>query len=153
MKNKQDNYGEDLSTVSDEDAKQWWEKQLSVREESIGTMEKVKIKKDELLKVVQQNRQEHRSIFEKALEGYKNQVIAELEVMLAEAREGKRIRRRVELDEPCDQTKEYDRVIRMLELSQDDIIELTQPEFSQYVMDDWRWKDQFIATSRSYTTM
>jgi hypothetical protein len=113
-------------------------------------MDKVKIKKNELLEIVTKNRAEHRSIFEKALEGYKAQVIAELEVMLAEAKSGKRIRRHVQLEEPMDQTKEYDRVVRMLELSQDDIIELTQSEFSQYVMDDWRWKDQFLASASTY---
>lgn len=29
-------------------------------------------------------------------------------------------------------------------------IELTEEEFAQYVMDDWRWKGQFAATTASY---
>jgi hypothetical protein len=115
-------------------------------------MDRIKIAKTQLLMVLKQNRADHRSVFEKALEGYKAQVIKELETMLTEARSGRRIRRTVELIEPVDQTKEYDRVIRMLELSVDSIVELTQQEFSQYVMDDWRWKAAFLDSTSCYTT-
>jgi len=114
-------------------------------------MRAVRVKKNELLEKVQDNRAKHRAIFEKALKGYRVAVIAELEIMLNEAKKGRRIKRAVELIEPVDQTREYDRVIRMLEMSTDDVIELSQQEFTQYVMDDWAWKEHFLSTTIPYT--
>jgi hypothetical protein len=49
-----------------------------------------------------------------------------------------------------DQTKDYDRVIRMLEMTVDEIITIGAVEFQQYVMDDWTWKEQFTASNSAY---
>ena len=116
-------------------------------------MQTVKIKRDELLEVVKKNRAAHRQIFEEAQGGYRKAVIKELDAMLAEARSGKRIRRTVSLVEPVDQTREYDRVIRMLEMSADDTVELQNHEFAQYVMDDWTWKRAFLASNMHYSKL
>lgn len=113
-------------------------------------MQKVKIKREDLLRNVQLNRSKHRNLFLKAQEGYREEVIEELDKMLKEAREGKRIRRLIELPEPVDHTSDYDRVIRMLEMSVDEEIELTSVEFDQYVMDNWSWKEFVFATNSSY---
>ena len=115
-------------------------------------MHEVTVKRSELIEIVRQNRQRHRNVFERALDGYRAQVIAQLESSLAKARRGERIQQRVTLEEPRDQTKDYDRVIRMLELSTDDEITLTQGEFAQYVMDDWRWSEQFALMASTYST-
>ena len=114
-------------------------------------MKSVNVKKTDLLDKIKENRAKHRAIFEKAVKGYRKAVVAELEFMLDEARKGRRIKRQIELIEPMDQTREYDRVIRMLEMSTDDIIELSQQDFAQYVMDDWAWKQQFLSTTLPYT--
>jgi hypothetical protein len=78
-------------------------------------MKSIMVKKDKLLDLLRNNRDGHRKIFLEALEGYREQAIRELECMLREAKRGKRIRRRVQLVEPMDQTKDYDRAIRMME--------------------------------------
>jgi hypothetical protein len=54
--------------------------------------------------------------------------------------------------EPVDQTREYNKVIRMLEMSTEDVIELQEHEFSQYVLDDWGWKGQFLASNSAYSS-
>jgi len=113
-------------------------------------MRMVRIKTAELLKIVKENREQHRATFEEALEGYRKEAIVQLELMLEEARRGKRIRRSVTLIEPMDQTKDYDRVIRMLELTVDEEVDLTASEFAQYVQDDWVWKEQFAGSTMSY---
>lgn len=115
-----------------------------------GEMNTVKVKTSELLAKLKDNREAHRGIFLKAVEGYRKQAIREIEAMLAEAKEGKRIRRAVGLVEPMDQTKDYDRVIRMLEMSVDAEVELSASEFSMYVMDDWNWKGQFSLSNSQY---
>ena len=60
-------------------------------------MHSVKVKRQELLDVVRKNREAHRDIFEKARVGYRRQAIAELDVMLADAKAGRIIRRAVGL--------------------------------------------------------
>jgi hypothetical protein len=110
-----------------------------------------RIKREDLLKELKKNRDEHRATFEKAVVGYRKVAIEELDRMLTEAKEGKRIRRGLELVEPMDQTKDYDRVIKMLEMSVDDVVILDSAEFAQYVMDDWHWKDAFTSSNAIYT--
>jgi hypothetical protein len=116
----------------------------------IPRMQTVKIRKDDLLVVVKKNREEHRKIFLEACDGYRKEAVEVLDRMLADAKAGKRVEQFIGLEEPVDQTKDYDRVIRMLEMSTDDVITLTQGEFSNYVLDDWSWKQQFMGTNIKY---
>jgi hypothetical protein len=57
----------------------------------------------------------------------------------------------VNLIEPMDQTRDYDRAITMLDMTTADDIELTPEQFQCYVMDDWSWKHQFSASNSNYT--
>ncbi len=114
-------------------------------------MKAITISKTKLLDVIKANREKHRAIFLEAQTGYRLAAIIELDKMLVEARSGKRIRRAVKLIEPIDQTSEYDRVIRMLEMSEDSTILLEEHDFRQYVLDDWAWKGQFNASNRLYS--
>lgn len=113
-------------------------------------MQKVKVKISDLKEKLKTNREGHRALFLKAQEGYRQTVIELLEKTLEEARNHKRIDMRFHLPAPVDQTKDYDRVLAMLEMSVDDEIEITQHEFANYVMDDWAWKDQFMASNQLY---
>jgi hypothetical protein len=115
------------------------------------SMHTIKVKKTELLDVLRKNREAHRDIFEKACVGYRKVAVEELERSLADARAGRKIRQNLALIEPMDQTKDYDRAIRMLEMSIEDTIELDEQQFAQYVQDDWRWKEQFTASNSRYT--
>ena len=97
------------------------------------------------------NRDEHCKIFEEALDGYRKTAISELETILERARTGKRVVEvSVHLPMPRDHTREYDAVIKMLELTADATVLLDQQEFTQYVMDDWDWMRDFLVASRTY---
>jgi len=111
----------------------------------------VRIVTKKLLDVLKTNRGQHRATFEKALEGYRKQAVAELESMLQEARAGKRIRRAVELVEPIDQTEEYDQVIGMLEMCVDETVTLSQKQYKSYVLDQWDWAAHVGLTNARYT--
>lgn len=115
-------------------------------------MRQVTVKRDELLAIVMKNREQHRAIFLDALDGYRKKVVEELERALAEAKRGERFRTAIRLVQPIDQTREYDRVIRMLELTPDETIVLQQQEFDAYVLDQWHWRQQFVANSMNYAT-
>ena len=113
-------------------------------------MQEVKVKKVELLKKLQENRKAHKETFDKACEGYRQEVIEKLDLALADAKKGKKINSYLRFEEPVNQTKDYDRAIMMVTMSVDDVLELTEHEFKQYVMDDWSWKDQFMTTDSVY---
>ncbi len=114
-------------------------------------MTPVTVSKTKLLETLRSNRENHRKIFLEAQEGYRGAAIAELDRMIQEARGGKKIRRSLTLIEPVDQTGDYDRAIRMLEMSIDDSVKLAEDDFQCYVMDEWRWKQQFTASNFNYS--
>ncbi len=111
----------------------------------------VKIKKHELLDVVKKNRDEHKEIVAEAFQKYRELAVAELDKMLEEAKSGKRIRRSVGLVEPMDQTPEYNKAIRQIEMSAEDVIELNDHEFSQLCLNQWVWQKQFLHSNRGYS--
>ena len=113
-------------------------------------MESVTVKKDELLAVVKKNLEAHEDLFVRALDGYRKQVIEELDRMLKDAKDGKYICRAISLPEPIDHTNDYERVVTMLEMSTEDEIELDEQDFDRYVMDNWSWKHMATEINTSY---
>jgi hypothetical protein len=113
-------------------------------------MDTVKVQVAKLLEKVKANREAHRDLFLKAQEVYRQDIIEELDRMLTDARAGKPIRRAITMPEPQDHTKDYDRVITMLEMSVDEQVELDSVSFDQYVMDNWSWKAGALATNSMY---
>lgn len=114
-------------------------------------MRQVTVKKADLVKVVSDNRAEHRQIFEEAVEGYKKRAIELLEGHIERIREGKIERVAVSLPVPEDHTADYDRVLKMLDMSVDDDVTLDETAFAEYVMDDWGWQRQFLTSSSAYS--
>lgn len=113
-------------------------------------MQTVKVARGTLIEKIKANRDDHREVFLKAQEKFKAAVIERLDTMLADARAGKKVSQYINLTAPQDHTKDYDNILAMLELSVDDVIELTQADFRQYVMDQWAWASQFGETAMSY---
>ena len=113
-------------------------------------MRSVKIKVDELLAVLKTNRTAHEAEYAEAVTGFRTQAIAELTKNLAEAIVGNKIERAITAIEPKSYVDSYNTTIRMLEMSDDTVVELTQAEFSQYVEDKWTWQDSFKSITGSY---
>lgn len=113
-------------------------------------MNKVKVRKDELLKELEHNRSEHRSRFERAVAGYSDKVREELEKYLERVKHGDVLEVRVSLPKPEDHSEDYDRAIKMVQMSVDENLELTEQEFAELVMDDWGWKRQFMTSTAYY---
>lgn len=114
-------------------------------------MKDVKVEKTEVLSILKQNREKHRGIFLEALDGYKARVTQILEEKLAAAKAGKYFKLYIMLAEPIDQTKDYDRAIKMLEMSVDTELTLSEADFRAYIFDDWSWKSQFLASNAAYS--
>ena len=116
-------------------------------------MQRIKVEKSKLVRILQKNRDAHHDIFIEAQKGFRKAVIEALEMRLKQARDGKRIEQYLNLPEPVDRTRDYDRVISMLKMDLTDTVELSETDYSQYVLDDWEWKRQFLGTNRAYSVM
>lgn len=108
-------------------------------------MREVTVKVQELLAIIERNREGHRNLFLEAQKEYREQVIQVLERNLQLAREGRPVPVSFHFNVPQDHTRDYDRVITMLRMHQGETIDIEETEFSQYVMDDWKWKNQFLS--------
>jgi hypothetical protein len=111
----------------------------------------MKFKKDDLIGIVQKNRDAHRGIFEEAIEGYRKKVIEELEAHLDRVKAGEVRQIYVSYPKPDDHTRDYDRLLKMLDMTSENEVQLSEQQFGQYVLDDWDWKRQFIATNSAYS--
>jgi hypothetical protein len=98
---------------------------------------------------VKQNREQHAATYDKAMQVYREEAIAEIEKLLADAKAGE-IRHAISMTKPEKHLAEYDQAITMLEMSVDDVIELDEVEFAQYVMDKWSWATTFERSTVSY---
>ena len=113
-------------------------------------MRNVTVDRDDFLAKVTANRDGHREVFEEALEGYRRLLQRELQQRISDLKRGLRIDQYIGLPEPQDHTADYDRVITMAEMSIDDTIQLSEDEFAMYVMDQWRWKQDFAESTLCY---
>ena len=113
-------------------------------------MNKVRVKKQSLLEILQANQKKHRAAFEEAIANYRKLAIELLDQSLEAARNGQKFRMHFQLIEPQDMTKEYSRAIRMLEMHVEDDIELSNQEFRNYVEDNWTWSQQWKTSNRAY---
>ena len=115
-------------------------------------MRSVKISVSKLLETLIANRAQHVIDFKDALEAYRTDSIEALEKALSEAKDGKEIQHYISVTKPTSYEESYNTIIKMLEMSDDDVVELTMQEFTQYVEDKWQWKQTFLETANSYAS-
>lgn len=113
-------------------------------------MKTVKINKDKLLKEVQENRLKHINEYNEALMGWREICVKELEKNLNLARSGEKFETVIRAQQPHNYANEYDKVISMLEWTNDVVVELEQHEFDQFVNDNWQWQGGFKALNSTY---
>lgn len=114
-------------------------------------MEKVKVKKLDALEILRRNRTAHMAIFNEAVEGFRAQALRMLEERIVQIKDGRVANIQVTIPQPQNQTKEYDRAIKMLEMSIEDTVEFDEHAFAEYIMDDWNWKRQFLHSNALYS--
>ena len=114
-------------------------------------MQNIVIKKAKLLNILKENRGKHEAIFEEALAGYRTKALELLEDRIKRLRKGEMIKMIFQMQEPQNQCRDYDRIIRMLELSEGATVTLNEQDFAQYVQDDWNWKRSFLVSNSLYS--
>lgn len=112
---------------------------------------KAQISRTALIEAIKKNMTEHVKIFEEAVVGYRKMITEVLEKKLAAAKEGKRVSHYINLRQPVNHTKDYERVLQMLEMSTEEKIVINEAEFAMYVRDEWDWKHTFLASNSTYS--
>lgn len=96
----------------------------------------VKVKTEDLLKILVENRDKHSQLYKDAMEGYFVETKAKLEKKLKDI-EDKKSFSSFKVNVPRDHTEDYNRIIDMLTMSQDTELVIQSNEFNQYVRDEW----------------
>lgn len=113
----------------------------------------MRFSKTYLVKTISANRDEHRAIFEEAVDGYKKKLLEELDAYIERIKRNELVYVSIHYPRPDDHTKDYDRVLSMLENTTEMEIELTEGQYSQYVLDEWDWSAGFYTTNSSYSKL
>jgi hypothetical protein len=110
-------------------------------------MEKIRVSKEELLSIVNENRDKHVKEYLESIKAYRVKAADLLTLELQKIVSGEKFQINFDLIKPESHEKEYELTIKMLNMSVDDIVEIEQNEFNELVNDEWNWKGFF---KRSY---
>ena len=118
-------------------------------------MQEVKVYRLALVAKITENRASHAKAYDEAMVGYRAAVEKAILKALRDHRKRKltpyeAIYPLRKLDPPQSHLDEYDRLLAMLEMSVDSEITLAEHEFRQFVLDEWTWKREFIASTSAY---
>jgi len=116
-------------------------------------MEKVKVKKVDLVKILQTNRDIHQKDFEEALGGYKIAVEKELKSKLKDLKAGKDFDLYINLSKPKSYVKQYNDVIGMLEIASEEEVSITMEEYLKYYKNEWEWQSTWHLSNAPYATL
>ena len=116
-------------------------------------MAKIRVGKDRLLGILEENKKSHHTIFEEALEGYRKAAIEWFNEQIATHKAG-RTPKSVYFPHhrPDDHTKDYEKIIRMYNMAEDDDIVLSEEEYTNYVEDNWGWKQNWSISNSQYSS-
>jgi len=114
-------------------------------------MQQIKIPSETLLEKLKENRHKHETDYLKAVEGFQEDLLQTLSALLKKAKtKVEDVPLFIPLEKPVSYLKEYDKVIQMLELTEETHVVLSSIEFSHFVLDDWHWKQQFAISTAKY---
>lgn len=109
-------------------------------------MKTVRVNKSELLEVLHENMKKHTIEYKESIKAYRVKAADLLNKELQKVINGKKFDTRFDLVKPMSHEKDYDLIIKMVEMSVETIIELDQNEFNQLANDEWVWKSSFTSS-------
>jgi hypothetical protein len=116
----------------------------------------VNINKIQLINILKENLKKHAEDLDKVLINYRQEMIIKFQDHLTMFKTANTPKDIMELElnmwpqKPISHIDDYNKALRMAELSVDDVIELDEREFSKFVMDEWAWKQEFEMTKTLY---
>lgn len=119
-------------------------------------MHAVKVNRKELLKIVTENKEKHIKDYLESVEDFKAATLklAEANLELVKTGDLEQIAKTKPMPaKPVSYESNYTRAIRMLELSVDKEIDVEEDVFNQLVLDEWAWKNAFVASASLYKSI
>lgn len=113
-------------------------------------MQNITVNKSALLDKLRENRDDHVGLFLKAQEAYRKKLIEVLDDRLAQARADRKVSTYIAMPEPVDYTEEFEKAIAMVEWAEGDTIDLSEKDFSRYVLNKWEWAAAFATNTTAY---
>jgi len=95
----------------------------------------VHVKKADLIKTIKENKENHIKEYDKAVMAYKEEALRQLADLTNKVEKGA-LDIKLKLIKPIDNRDNYDKIVQMFEWEVNDIVELQQDEFKEYVQDE-----------------
>jgi hypothetical protein len=114
---------------------------------------KINVQKSKLIEQIKKNKENHIKEFEKAVVAYKEEALKQLAELTKKVSEGK-LGIQLDLVTPVNNSENYDKIVEMFEWEVNDVVELEQKEFIEYVQDETefavsaKFSNTFYASSR-----
>lgn len=112
-------------------------------------MKEVTIGKAELLNTLKRNKKVHVDDYDKVMAKHMDKLMEIYQQGLDELADDKIPNRKIP-HKPISHEDDYDRNIKMIEMSVDDVFTLTEMEFQQLILDEWSWRQEFEFTKSTY---
>lgn len=106
-------------------------------------MEKIKVKRNDLVSILKKNREKHVNEYKEAVRQFRLRAVVALKKELDKAQNGKKFETNLSMSRPTSHEKDYDLAIRMLEMTVEDVIVVDYHDFNNFVNDEWSWKPSF----------
>lgn len=110
----------------------------------------IKVNKMELVDILRKNREIHASIYQTAIEKYRELSLTWFNNAVDVLKAGGEPPRTLPYPIPEEHTEDFDRAIKMMQMDVNDELDLEEHEFRQYVDNEWGWARSFLANSGSY---
>ena len=108
----------------------------------------IQVRKVELIAKIKANKENHVKEFVKAVDAYREEALRQLRTQLERVEEGA-VDAKLDLITPVDNSDNYDNILEMFEWEVEDIVDLEQSEFQEYVQDT----TDFAVTARMSNMM
>lgn len=112
----------------------------------------ITVKKEDLINELKKNRDAHQEEYNNAYVGYKQLCIEALEEKLATVNEDEDFDMYFNevSNPPDDHTQDYQNVIDILEIGEDDTIKLGVNDYMKYYKNNWEWRRSWGMSNATY---
>jgi len=111
---------------------------------------------EDVLNALKKNREEHMAIYNEAIENFWKTAEKKAEEFFGKVKNregGSEKRITFNINVPQHHLAEYDTVIKMLEMTKESEIALSQSQVNQYIMDRWGFQENFLCTVSGFSDM
>lgn len=116
---------------------------------------------NKIVAIIQTNREQHLETYQEVTKNFQELLVEETERLYKAAfeyseggRDWESYRRLtmkvLSMQKPVHYLEDYDRAIAMLQMTECELIELDQEDYARFVLDDWKWKENFTASNATY---